>query len=134
MKDRTFKIFVLALALLFIALFSAKAETTIMQMRNGDRYKVEVLSIAENRFSERTYMSIVSANKNTKHIGKFTMLSNVESTILFRILEEYQINDWYDLCFTYEAMQYPYDNCDTISVIGKRTSKTTSKVAVWRGL
>lgn len=59
MKDRTFKIFVLALALLFIALFSAKAET----------------------FTKKWRGETLSANVTVKSLNKETTLDTAYSLV-----------------------------------------------------
>ena len=131
MKGRTFKIFVLALALLLIALFSAKAETTIMQMRNGDRYKVEVNTIMQNRWTPEQYMKWINTNKEFQ-LYEETSLSEVEIVILFRLLYSHQITKWFDCTFTYEALQYPFDNSDKIMVIGNVQDERNANVFAWR--
>lgn len=119
------------IALMFVLVFTLSAETKIMQMRNGDRYKVEVNTIKQNRFTPEQYMKIVNDKREWK-IDKETSLSEDEIIILFRILNSYQIHNWFDCAFTYEALQYPFDNSDMITVIGNVQDERNARVFAWR--
>lgn len=119
---------------LLFTLFSAitlSAETTIMQMRNGDRYKVEVNTIMQNRFTPEQYMKTINIYKEFQ-VYEETSLSEVEIVILFRLLYSHQITKWFDCTFTYEALQYPFDNSDTIMVIGNVQDERNANVFAWR--
>lgn len=123
----------LIFVLLFI-IFSAitlSAETTIMQMRNGDRYKVEVKTIMQNRYTPEQYMKFIELHRDFQ-LYEETSLSEVEIVILFRLLYSHQITKWFDCTFTYEALQYPFDNSDTIMVIGNVQDKRNANVFAWR--
>lgn len=122
---------ILTIFLLFVLVFTLSAETTIMQMRNGDRYKVEVNTIMQNRFTPEQYMKMINARKEFQ-IYEETSLSEVEIVILLRLLYSHQITKWFDCVFTYEALQYPFDNSDTIMVIGKVQDERNANVFAWR--
>ena len=122
---------ILTIFLLFVLVFTLSAETTIMQMRNGDRYKVEVNTIMQNRFTPEQYMKTINVYKDFQ-ISEETSLSEVEIVILFRLLYSHQITKWFDCTFTYEALQYPFDNSDTIMVIGKVQDERNANVFAWR--
>lgn len=122
---------ILAILLLFVLVFTLSAETTIMQMRNGDRYKVEVNTIMQNRFTPEQYMKNINVCKEFQ-LYEETSLSEVEIVILFRLLYSHQITKWFDCTFTYEALQYPFDNSDKIMVIGKVQDERNANVFAWR--
>ena len=120
---------------LFFVIFSAitlSAETTIMQMRNGDRYKVEVNTIMQNRFTPEQYMKTINVVRKESQIYEETSMSGVEIVILFRILRSHQITKWFDCTFTYEALQYPFDNSDKITVIGNVKDEKHVNAIAWR--
>lgn len=122
---------ILTIFLLFVLVFTLSAETTIMQMRNGDRYKVEVNTIMQNRFTPEQYMKNINVYKEFQ-LYEETSLSEVEIVILFRLLYSHQITKWFDCTFTYEALQYPFDNSDTIMVIGNVQDEKNANVFAWR--
>lgn len=122
---------ILTIFLLFVLVFTLSAETTIMQMRNGDRYKVEVNTIMQNRFTPEQYMKNINVYKDFQ-VYEETSLSEVEIVILFRLLYSHQITKWFDCTFTYEALQYPFDNSDTIMVIGNVQDERNANVFAWR--
>lgn len=122
---------ILTIFLLFVLVFTLSAETTIMQMRNGDRYKVEVNTIMQNRFTPEQYMKTINVYKEFQ-VYEETSLSEVEIVILFRLLYSHQITKWFDCTFTYEALQYPFDNSDKIMVIGKVQDERNANVFAWR--
>ena len=122
---------ILTIFLLFVLVFTLSAETTIMQMRNGDRYKVEVNTIMQNRFTPEQYMKTINVYKEFQ-VYEETSLSEVEIVILFRLLYSHQITKWFDCTFTYEALQYPFDNSDKIMVIGNVQDERNANVFAWR--
>lgn len=122
---------IITISLLFVLVFTLSAETTIMQMRNGDRYKVEVNTIMQNRFTPEQYMKTINIYKEFQ-VYEETSLSEVEIVILFRLLYSHQITKWFDCTFTYEALQYPFDNSDTIMVIGNVQDERNANVFAWR--
>lgn len=122
---------ILSILLLFVLVFTLSAETTIIQMRNGDRYKVEVKTIMQNRFTPEQYMKNINVYKEFQ-LYEETSLSRDEIVILFRLLYSHQITKWFDCTFTYEALQYPFDNSDTIMVIGNVQDKRNANVFAWR--
>lgn len=122
---------ILTILLLFTLIFTLSAETTIMQMRNGDRYKVEVNTIMQNRFTPEQYMKNINVYKEFQ-VYEETSLSEVEIVILFRLLYSHQITKWFDCTFTYEALQYPFDNSDKIMVIGNVQDERNANVFAWR--
>lgn len=122
---------ILTIFLLFVLVFTLFAETTIMQMRNGDRYKVEVNTIMQNRFTPEQYMKNINVYKEFQ-LYEETSMSEVEIVILFRLLYSHQITKWFDCTFTYEALQYPFDNSDTIIVIGNVQDEKNANVFAWR--
>lgn len=122
---------ILTIFLLFVLVFTLSAETTIMQMRNGDRYKVEVNTIMQNRFTPEQYMKNINVYKEFQ-LYEETSMSEVEIVILFRLLYSHQITKWFDCTFTYEALQYPFDNSDTIMVIGNVQDERNANVFAWR--
>lgn len=122
---------ILTILLVFVLVFTLSAETTIMQMRNGDRYKVEVKTIMQNRFTPEQYMKNINVYREFQ-LYEETSLSEVEIVILFRLLYSHQITKWFDCTFTYEALQYPFDNSDTIMVIGNVQDERNANVFAWR--
>ncbi len=122
---------ILSILLFVILALTLSAETKIMQMRNGDKYKVEVKTIMQNRFTPEQYMKVINTKKDWK-IDEETRLSEDEIIMLFRILDSYQITKWFDCVFTYEALQYPFDNSDTITVIGSVQDERNARVFAWR--